>query len=152
YLYAAPVQAASESPAFLDPRGGSVVTVTGAGFLPSWSSALGGSRVLVRGLPASGVSVQSMNLLTAVAPAGSFGPAEVTVVSADGLQRSTAPNKATYGLPFAGDEKAEAIAPTGLTVDPSEPLLMYAAAGASANGNQFAQPYTGPLTGGGLVT
>ncbi len=151
YWYSAPVLAAAASPRFLNPRGGSVVHVTGAGFLPPWSSPLGSTRVLVRGLPALSVKVSSTTDLTLVAPPGRFGPAEVTALSADGLERSTAPSLVGYGLPFSGEERAVAVTPVGLAQDPALPLLVYSAAGPSAWGNTFQQPYIGAYTGTGTV-
>ncbi|MFP2934509.1 IPT/TIG domain-containing protein, partial [Pyxidicoccus sp. 3LG] len=151
YLYVAPLFASSASPRFLNPRGGSTVRVTGEGFLPWWADALGSTRVLVRGLPASGVQVQSFNELTAVAPPGSFGAAEVSVVSPDGISRVTAPSPVGYGLPFSGEERAVAVRPRALSVNPEQPLQVFAAAGAGGTGNRFDQPYVGAITGQGVI-
>ncbi len=98
YLYVLPLYAQTATPRFLNPRGGSTVRVTGEGFLPAWADPLGSTRVLVRGLPATNVNVLSLNELTASAPPGSFGPAEVTLVSPDGIVHSEAPSPVGYGL------------------------------------------------------
>ncbi|HVE83839.1 MAG TPA: IPT/TIG domain-containing protein, partial [Myxococcales bacterium] len=152
YLYAAPTLALSASPRFLNPRGGSTVRVTGDGFLPSWFSPLGSTRVLVRGLPARDVNVISFNELTAVAPPGSFGAADVMAVSPDGIERSTAPSEVGYGLSFSAEERAVAVGPHALVADPNLPLLLYSAAGAGGGANHFPQPYIGSITGAGTIT
>ncbi|HZI15279.1 MAG TPA: Ig-like domain-containing protein, partial [Myxococcus sp.] len=151
YLYVAPLVATHASPRFLNPRGGSTVRVTGDGFLPWWADALGSTRVLVRGLPASGVQVKSFNELVAAAPPGSFGAAEVSVVSPDGVFRGTAPSAVGYGLPFSGEERAVSVRPRALVANPEQPLQVFAAAGAGGNGNKFDQTYLGAITGGGTL-
>ena len=42
YLYVEPLLITGATPRFLNPKGGSAVTLTGSGFLPDWASALGG--------------------------------------------------------------------------------------------------------------
>ena len=151
YLYVAPINASQVLPRFLDPTGGTIIRVAGAGFLPSWASSLGSTHVLVRGLPATSVAVLDMNHLTAVLPPGSFGAAAITVVSADGVTRSLSSDVPVYGLPFSAEEKAVSVSPYGLVSAPGQPQLLYAAAGAGADGNRFDQPYIGPITGGGII-
>ncbi|MBS2024357.1 MAG: IPT/TIG domain-containing protein, partial [Deltaproteobacteria bacterium] len=151
YLYSPPTTAETTTPLFLDPRGGSTVTVTGHGFLPVGLGALSGSQVLVRGLPARSVQVLSTTLLKAVAGPGSFGPADITVISPDLTERSVAPHAPIYGLPFSGEEKAVAVYPAALAGDPTQAQLIYSNAGPSGSGNTFSQPYLGPLTGGGII-
>ena len=138
-------------PRFLNPKGGSSMRVTGGGFLPSWSSPLGSTRVLIRGLPARSVTVESTRTLMAVAGPGSFGDADVEVMAADGAQRASSPSPVGYGLPFSGKVAGVSVAPVALAGNPTLPLLPFAAAGPSDEGNRFKQPYTGPITGGGLV-
>ncbi|MET0406725.1 MAG: IPT/TIG domain-containing protein, partial [Cystobacter sp.] len=152
YFYSAPLFVDSAIPRFLNPKGGSSLRMTGRGFLPTWSSPLGSTRVLIRGLPVRGVTVESTSSLMAVAGPGSFGDADVEVVAADGLQRASAPSPLGYGLPFSGKVTGASVVPLALAPNPAQPLLPFAAAGASVEGNRFPQPYTGSMTGGGLVT
>ncbi len=164
YLYVAPLSVDHASPRFLNPEGGSTVTLTGAGFLPAWTSPLGGMRVQIRGLPATSVDVKTLTHLEAVAPPGFFGPAEVLAISADGLQRSAAPNSVGYGLSLAGKEKVEKVAPVALAQYSANPLLLFAAAGSNGGGsgsgplsgltwggNAVSYPWMGPLMGGGVA-
>jgi hypothetical protein len=151
YFYSAPLQAGVATPRFLNPKGRSTVRVTGSGFLPDWADALGSTRVLVRGLPVFGVSVESTTSLTALAPPGTFGLAEVSLVAPDGISRSTSASTVGYGLPFSGEEKAVAVRPRALTQDPETPLLIYAAPGAHASGNRFLQPFVGTYLGASTI-
>ncbi|MBI5546909.1 MAG: IPT/TIG domain-containing protein, partial [Deltaproteobacteria bacterium] len=139
------------TPRFLNPKGGSTLTLMGSGFLPPWSSALGGTRVTVAGLPAVSVAVLSTTRLEAIAPPGFFGTVDIVAISPDGLQRSGVPNDVGYGLSFAGEERAVSVAPLALAADGTSPLVIHAAAGATKDGNQFEYPYTGPLTSQGTI-
>jgi hypothetical protein len=151
FFYSLPVQVDDVSPRFLNPKGSSVVTVGGQGFLPAWSGPLGASRVLFRGVPALSVSVESPGRLVAIAPPGSFGPADVIVISPDGVERSISPVAPSYGLAVVGDVRPNTISPVALAQAKTDPLLLYAAPGSPVDGNSFLQPYLGPYTGGGTV-
>ncbi|MHB8877329.1 MAG: IPT/TIG domain-containing protein, partial [Myxococcaceae bacterium] len=160
YFYVAPLTVASASPRFFMPKGGSVLQIQGDSFLPSWTSALGSTRVKIRGLPALSVEVLSLNTIQATAPPGFFGPADVVVMSADGFERVTSPEPHGYGLSFTGQELAVTVRPAALVSDPATPYLVYGAAGAAGArspagaphpGNLFDQPYTGSLTGSGTI-
>ncbi len=74
--------------------GGTAITVNGAGFLP-------GDTLRVGPLPATQVAVVSATELTAVTPAGSAGPADVTLLAADGGAPATLPGGFTYEDPLA---------------------------------------------------
>ncbi|HEX8440228.1 Ig-like domain-containing protein, partial [Archangium sp.] len=150
FFYSLPVSAFSGAPRFFNPRGGSTVTIKGQGFLPSWASPLGSSRVRIRGVPATSVSVASPWELTATAPVGSFGDADVEVLSPDGLEMSEVPGEFGYGLAFSAEEKSVSIAPKALAADPNLEGFIYSSAGAAESGNKIAdRPYIGPITGGG---
>ncbi|GEL71664.1 hypothetical protein MVI01_34480 [Myxococcus virescens] len=151
YLYTLPLSIRSATPQFLNPRGGSTVDITGEGFLPAWAHALGSTQVRVRGIPATQVQVLSLTRMRAVAGPGSFGDAPIVVVGPDGIERSTAPDRVGYGLPFLGEEQALSVRPGALSRSPLSPFYIYAAAGSSVSGNRFEQEYQGILTGGGLV-
>ncbi|RKH40976.1 hypothetical protein D7X12_19415, partial [Corallococcus sicarius] len=151
FLYVAPLQVGTATPRFLNPRGGSTVRVSGNGFLPGWADALGSTKVWVRGLPAASVSVTSFHELTAVAPPGSFGAADVMVVSPDGLSRVRSTSEVGYGLAFSGEESVVSASPHALVANPQNPFQVFAAAGASGRGNTFPQDYNGALTGHGKI-
>ncbi|AKQ66210.1 hypothetical protein A176_003122 [Myxococcus hansupus] len=151
YLYTLPLYVESATPQFLNPRGGSTVDIQGTGFLPAWAHPLGSTQVRVRGIPATQVQVLSLTRMRAVAGPGSFGDAPVVVVSPDGIERSTAPNRVGYGLPFSGEEKALSVRPGALSRSPLSPYYIYASGGSSVSGNRFEQEYRGELTGDGRV-
>ena len=69
--------------------GGTAVSMTGSGFT-------GATSVTFGGVPASNLTVVSDNQLTMIAPAGSAGPATVTVTSPLGTASTTAANQYTY--------------------------------------------------------
>ncbi|TAJ17819.1 MAG: cell shape-determining protein [Dehalococcoidia bacterium] len=67
----------SVSPSTGSPSGGTVVTITGSGFVP-------GATVLFGGQPATNVVVVGMTSITAVTPASTAGPVTVLVSNAAG--------------------------------------------------------------------
>jgi hypothetical protein len=69
--------------------GGTAVSMTGSGFT-------GATSVTFGGVAASNLTVVSDNQLTMIAPAGSAGPATVTVTSPLGTASTTAANQYTY--------------------------------------------------------
>jgi hypothetical protein len=69
--------------------GGTTVSITGTGFT-------GATSVTFGGVAASDLTVVSDNQLTVTAPAGSAGPATVTVTSPLGTASTTASNQYTY--------------------------------------------------------
>ncbi|WP_424711980.1 IPT/TIG domain-containing protein [Kitasatospora acidiphila] len=77
YTYAIPPVVASVAPDQGPASGGNTVTVTGSGFS-------GATAVLFGAVPASSFTVVSSTQITATAPAGSPGPAQVTVTTPGG--------------------------------------------------------------------
>ncbi|MCI0341791.1 MAG: IPT/TIG domain-containing protein [Planctomycetales bacterium] len=78
-------------PTFGPTAGGTLVTVTGSGFQT-------GATVTVGGASATSVTVLTAGSLTFVTPAGTAGPASVTITNPD-AQSATATNGFTYGAP-----------------------------------------------------
>lgn len=150
FLYRAPLRLDAASPAFLNPRGGSVLTFRGAGLLPPWLEPSGTLRIRVGGLDATSVSWRSTESLTAVAPANSYGSVSVQVSTGDGSEQFTMPQRPTYGLPFVAEELTASMAPRSLVADETTPGLLHAAAGPTTS-NFFPQPYFGPLTSSGTI-
>src|SRR5690606_12434447 len=85
-------------------------------------------------------------------PPGSFGAADVVAIAPDGIWQSTAPSLVGYGLPYAGEVRAEGTYPQSLVADPNVPLMVYASAGGAGSGNVVDQAYLGSITNGGTVT
>jgi formylglycine-generating enzyme required for sulfatase activity len=92
YTYFAAPSVSGVSPAAGPLQGGTVVTITGAGFGPN----LGGlpPTVMIGGVAATGVQVVSQSTLTAVAPANSAGTKPVSVTTPGGT--ATLANAFTY--------------------------------------------------------
>lgn len=148
YLYVAPVNITEATPRFFNPRGGTVLRLVGEGFLPA--SEFSSTKVLIRGsVEADSVVAHSAFELTAVVPAGSFGPAEVEVrvetaeqdISANNFDRS--PVAHGYGLTFAAEERAVGVRPVALAPDAQLPGLIYAAPGSITAGNLLFQTING---------
>lgn len=77
------------------PTGGTVITVTGTGFVP-------GATVDVGTQPATEVTVHSGTSLTAATPAGTAGPADVTVTTPAGTSATSSADQFVYGAPSVG--------------------------------------------------
>ena len=88
FTYVLDLHLVSVSPTAGPRAGGMPITLTGSGFVPGSTVALG--RAL-----ASSVIVVDQSTITAVTPPGKEGPTDVTVVAPDGT-RSTLPNGFTY--------------------------------------------------------
>lgn len=91
FTYVLDLHLVSVSPTAGPRAGGMPITLTGSGFVPGSTVALG--RAL-----ASSVIVVDQSTITAVTPPGKEGPTDVTVVAPDGT-RSTLPNGFTYLSP-----------------------------------------------------
>jgi hypothetical protein len=91
FKYAAPPTVSGVSPASGPTAGGTLLTISGTGFLT-------GATVTVGVSAASNVSVQSATTITTLSPAGPAGSAAVTVINPDG-QSSTAATGFLYVAP-----------------------------------------------------
>src|SRR5690606_13707656 len=120
------VSLSSISPASGSAAGGASLTLTGSGFEA-------GATVSIGGAPCTSVVVANAERITCVAPAGSAGPADVTVTSAG--RTATLPSAFTY----VSGPVVSSISPTG------GPL----AGGASItiNGSGFVSPPTVDIGG-----
>src|ERR1019366_6209773 len=93
FTYGAPSPTVSSvSPNTGPLAGGTSVTVTGSGFS-------GGTTVKFGSAAAVSFSVTSSTTLTAVSPAGSSGPVDVTVTTPAGTSATSAADTFTYGAP-----------------------------------------------------
>jgi Concanavalin A-like lectin/glucanases superfamily/IPT/TIG domain len=90
------------------PQAGGVLTITGNSFQP-------GATVHVDGAPATNVTVNGPTSITATAPPGSLGPADVTVTNPDTLS-DTLPGGVTYVVTPVVSSIAPVVAPPGATV------------------------------------
>ncbi|MDJ0867497.1 MAG: Ig-like domain-containing protein, partial [Myxococcota bacterium] len=134
-------------PFFLDPLGGTPVTVDGGGFVPPFG-VFAGSQVRIGGI-LTPVDVVATGRLFTTAPPGAFGPADLEVRNPD-LGVARAEDGVRYGLPPLGAGREATSAPSrvafgGIRVPELDDRvlgaeLVYAAGGHHVEGNETPLP------------
>ena len=135
FLYSPELRINSITPVYANPQGGTMVVITGQGFIP-------GTVVLIGGVELINPVLIGTDTIIGVAPPGFFGPADVVVINPGfdqpGYDTDIIEDAFSYGLPKLGQGTAASTAPIDLEADESNyGKLIFAAGGIFDDGNNF---------------
>jgi len=121
--------------------GGTSIKIFGTGFVPN-TTVSPGSVISIAGVDVYGNKLISVKKILATAPPGPFGPQDVMITNpgfgGPGFDRFVLQDGFGYGLPYLGQTKAASTAVCTLQQDPENAgKLLFAAAGATKDGNKF---------------